>query len=138
MSSFNCNCNCKCRCPIAAVVVAVILGVVAAFLQITGAITVTTAFLWTLFGIGVVYLGVLVAVTAVARRTDTNNCLCPTLSTLLTGIVGTILFATVLLGVGIVATSVISAVLVGILIGSFFLTVAATACLVRYLANCSC
>ena len=138
MSTFSCNCNCKCRCPLAAIVLAVVLGVVAAFLQITGTITATPAFLWTLFGIGVVYLGALVAVTVVSRRADANNCLCPTLSTVLAGIVGTILFATVLLGVGIVATSIVSAVLVGILAGFFFLMIAATACLVRYLANCSC
>lgn len=136
MSCFRCNCNC--RCPVVAIVVAVILGIVAAFLQITGAITVTPAFLWTLFGIGVVYLGVLVVVTAVTRRMDTDNCLCPALGAVLAGIVGTILFAAILLGVGIVATSVLSAVLVGILVGAFFLTVTATACLVRYLANCSC
>ena len=136
MSSFSCNC--RCRCPIVAIVAAVVLGVVAAFLQITGAITVTPAFLWTLFGIGVVYLGVLAVATAVARRTNASTCVCPSLDALLAGIVGTILFAVVLLGVGIVATSVVSAILVGILVGSFFLMIAATACLVRYLTGCGC
>ena len=136
MSSFGCNC--KCRCPVLAIIAAVILGVVAAFLQITGTITVTAAFLWTLFGIGIVYLGVLAIATAVASNTNANACVCPSLNTLLAGIVGTILFAVVLLGVGIVATSVTSAVLVGVLVGFFFLMIAATACLVRYLANCGC
>ena len=135
MSSFGCNC--KCRCPVAAIVVAVVLGIVAAFLQITGTITVTTAFLWTVFGIGVVYLGVLAA-TVAASSADVSTCACASLSTLLAGIVGTILFAAVLLGVGIVATSVVSAILVGILVGFFFLTITATACLVRYLAGCGC
>ena len=134
MSCFSCNC--RCRCPVAAIVVAVILGVVAAFLQITGTITVTAAFLWTVFGIGVVYLGVLAA--TATRSTTTSACVCPSLSTLLVGIVGTILFAVILLGVGIVATSVVSAVLVGVLVGFFFLMISATACLVRCLADCSC
>lgn len=135
MSSFGCNC--KCRCPVAAIVVAVVLGIVAAFLQITGTITVTTAFLWTVFGIGVVYLGVLAA-TVAASSAQVSTCACSSLSTLLAGIVGTILFAAVLLGVGIVATSVVSAILVGVLVGFFFLVITATACLVRYLAGCGC
>ena len=41
----TCNCQFRCSCVIAAVIASVILGVVAAFLQITGAITVTPAFL---------------------------------------------------------------------------------------------
>ena len=134
MSCFSCNC--RCRCPVAAIVAAVILGVVAAFLQITGTITVTAAFLWTVFGIGVVYLGVLAA--AATRSTTACACVCPSLSTLLVGVVGTILFAVILLGVGIVATSVVSAILVGVLVGFFFLMITATACLVRCLADCSC
>lgn len=137
MSNFGCNF--RCRCPIAAIVAAVILGVVAAFLQITGTITVTAAFLWVVFGIAVVYLGVLAVAAAASRQTtDAGTCVCPSLNVLLAGIVGTILFAVVLLGVGIVATSVVSAILVGILVGFFFLVITATACLVRYLVGCGC
>ena len=133
MSCFNCNC----KCTAVSVVAAVILGIIAAFLQITGTITVTTAFLWAALGIAVVYLGVLLVSTALARRTPTA-CGCSALNATLAGVLGSILFATVLLAGGVVATSVVSAILVGILV--FFLTVAfaATACLVRYLADCGC
>lgn len=133
-----CSCNCKCRCVLAAIVVSAILGIVAAFLQITGTITVAPVFLWVALGIAVVYLGVLVVSTALARGTDDAPCLCPALETLLTGILGSALFSAVLLAVGIVATSVVSAILVGLVVASVALTLTATACLVRTLADCDC
>lgn len=129
------GCNCRRDCTLLAVVAGLILGVVGAFLQITGAIEVTPAFLWVAFGIGVVYLGVLLVSTALARRTE-NCCRCRSLEAVLTGILGTILFAVVLLAVGITATSVVSAILVGLLVASLTLTFAGTACLVKCLADC--
>lgn len=131
MSCFSCNC----KCTLASVVAAVILGVVAAFLQITGAITVTAAFLWVALGIAVVYLAVLVVSTALARRAETA-CGCSALNTVLAGILGSILFAVVLLAVGVVATSVVSAILVGILVFFLTVTLAGTACLVKTYADC--
>lgn len=130
------NCNSKCNCTLAAVVISVIVGVIAAFLQITGVITVAPVFLWVAFGIAVVYLGVLVVATAVARRTDQCSCKCDTLDALLVGILGTIAFAVVLLAVGIVATSIISAILVGLLLLFLTLTLTSSACFVRCTADC--
>lgn len=137
MSMQNCNYCYRCSCTAVAVVAAIVLGIVAAFLQITGVITVTAAFLWVVLGIAVVYLGVLVITGALAREERRQSCLCDSLNALLVGILGTVLFSLILLAVGIVATSVVSAILVGILIAFFFLTVLATACYVRYLAGCS-
>ena len=134
MSLFGCNC--KCSCTLAAVIVSAIVGVLTAFLQITGVITVTPVFLWVVFGIAVVYLGVLVVSTALARRAEETPCRCTTLTAVLAGILGSILLAVVLLAVGIVATSVLSAILVGILLFFFALTLTGTACLVRSLADC--
>lgn len=127
-------CN-RCNCTLLAVIASVIVGVVAAFLQITGTIIVTTAFLWVLFGIGVVSLGVLL-LGAARSRTDATYCLCTTVNTLLVAILGTILFAVVLLAVGVVATSVASAILVGLLLAFFTLLLTSGACLVRYLYGC--
>ena len=135
MSDFGCYCKCSCR--IAAVIASVIIGVVTAFLQITGVITVAPVFLWVAFGIAVVYLGVLVVAAALSGAEEAAGCLCTALNALLIGILGTILFAVVLLAVGIVATSILSAVLVGILLFFFSLTLTSTACLVRSLADCS-
>lgn len=136
MSIFGCRC--KCSCLLAAVIASVILGVVTAFLQITGTITVTTAFLWGVFGIAIVYLGVLVVAAALTGGEEASGCLCTTLNALLAGILGTALFAVVLLTVGIVATSILSAILVGILLFFFSLILTATACLIRILTACGC
>lgn len=131
-----CNCNCRFSCTLFAVVSAAILGVVTAFLQISGVILATPAFLWVTLGIGVVYLLGLVATAANRRGMDPTNCLCRALNGLLAGILGTILLSLVLLAVGIVATSVLSAVLVGVLVFFLWLTLASAACYIRCAADC--
>lgn len=127
------GCNFRCNCTVAAVVASLLVGVVTAFLQITAVITVTPVFLWVAFGIAVVYLGVLAAA---GGRTERCGCLCVILNTLLVGILLTILFALILLAVGITATSVISAILVGLLLFSFTLTLTSTACFAKCLSDC--
>ena len=134
MSSFNCCC--RYNCTALAVVVSAILGVLAAFLQITGVITVTDTFLWVVFGIAVVYLGVLVVSAVLSKHTEGSHCVCHSISTILAGILGSILTSVVLLAVGIVATSVISAILVGLLVLFFFLMITATACYLKCLNHC--
>ena len=127
-------CNCKISCPVLALVVSAIIGVLTAFFQITAVITVTPVFLWVVLGIAVVYLGALVVTGG--RRGEAGGCVCRTLGTLLAGILGTALFAVILLAVGIVATSVISAILVGVLVFFLALTLAGSACYVKCLADC--
>ena len=130
------NCAGRCRCTVAAIIASVIVGVLAAFFQITAVITVTPVFLWVAFGIAVVYLAVLTIAAALADPPEQTECFCDTLDALLAGILGTILFAVILLAVGIVATSVVSAILVGLLVFFFAVIVTATACFVRRLVNC--
>lgn len=128
--------SCSPGCTVIAVAASLILGVIAAFLRITAAITVTPAFLWVLFGIAVVYL----AVTLVSAALLRNGCcesLCSIVNALLAGALGTILLSVVLLGIEFVATSVLGAVLTGALIFFFFLTVTSAACLVRCFYNCN-
>ena len=137
MAFLNCNCNERCRCTIVELIVSAIVGVLTAFFQITGTIAVSTAFLWVVFGIAVVYLAALVIASALERRKEDGGCKCAALSALLAGILGTILTALVLLAFGITATSVISAIIVGLLLFFFALTVTATACLVRSLSDCA-
>ncbi len=134
MSLFGCNC--RSRCTLAAIVVSLIVGVVSAFLLITGTITITPVFLLVAFGIAVAALGVLLVSMSLARRDTLGSCVCNALEVVLTGALGTIAFAVILLAVGIVATSVVSAILVGLTAGFFTLTVTATACLIRCLADC--
>lgn len=131
------NCNCRCSCTLAAIFISVIAGVVTAFLQITGAITVIPAFLWTVFGIAVGYLAIVLLSAAQRGCEGFRECECEALDAALIGVLGTVLFSLVLLAVGIVATSIISAILVGVTIGFFALLLTATACLVRKLLGCN-
>ena len=113
-----------------------IIGVIAAFLRITGSIIVTPAFLWVLLGIAVVYLAVTYAVAAVLRNGCCVN-LCSIVSVLLAGILGTVLLSILLLAIEFSAASIIGAVLTGVLLFFFFLTVTSAACLVRCFLNCN-
>lgn len=129
-------CNCKCSCTLLSGVASLILGVIAAFLQITGAITVTTAFLWVVLGIGVGYLAILLPASALRQNGSLCVCICAAVNALLAGALGSILLAVILLAVGVVATSIVSAILVGLLIAFFALLISNTACLIRNLFNC--
>lgn len=129
------NCTCRFNCTLLSLIAAVILGVIAAFVQISGAAAVTTPFLWTALAIGIVSLWVLVGAAALVRRSAVSNC-CTAVTGLLAGILGTILFSTILLTVDIVAASVLSAILVGILVFFLTLTFGNTACYVRCLTAC--
>ena len=128
-------CGCKCTCTAAAVIASVIAGVLAAFLQITAVITVTPVFLWVAAGAAAVYLGILVLRSGCCGG-DLGSCGCAGLNTLLAGILGTILFALILLAVGITGTSVVSAILVGLTVFFLTLTVTGAACFVRTRAGC--
>lgn len=129
-------CNCKCSCSIVSAIASLIIGIIAAFLQITGAITVTAAFLWVTAGIAVGYLGILLLTASMQHQCTRCSCTCISLNTLLLGILGSIFFAVLLLAVGITATSILSAVLVGLLLLFFSLLISSTACLIRNLFDC--
>ena len=127
----------KCTCTIASLIVSLILGIVASFLQITAVITVTPVFLWVLFGVAVLMLGILTLSSALQSRSRTCASQCTILDVVLLGILGTIFFAGILLAVGIVATSIISALLVGLLVFSFSLVLTSLTCYIRCSVNCS-
>ncbi len=128
------NCNFKCSCTGLAVIAALIIGIVTAFLQITGVIVIAPLFLGAVFVIAIVYLAVLAVAVALARRTEAPCC--AKVDTVLAGILGTVLFSLVGLAFGLAAT-VIGAIVVGLLAAAFTLTVIGTACLIRCLADCT-
>ncbi len=134
MSCFNCRCSCSCA--LIAIIASVIIGVVAAFLQITGVITVLPVFLWVVLGIAVVYLAIITVAAAIAKGYDGCGCKCSILSVVIAGILGSILFSVVFLAVGVTAGSVASAILTGLLLISFSLLITGTACFARCLADC--
>lgn len=129
-------CNCKCSCTLFSVIASLIIGIIAAFLQITGTITVTTAFLWVVFGISVGSLGILLFSGSAQQSCNQCSCTCTALNTALIGSLGSILFSLVLLAVGVVATSIISAVLVGLSLLFLTLLLTSIACVIRSLFNC--
>ncbi len=129
-------CNCKIGCTVWALIASVLVGVLTAFFQITGAITVTAAFLWVVLGIAVVYLFGLLVVSFLEGRVTCKSCKCTGIGTVLIGILGSILLSVILLAFGVVATSVVSAILVGLLLFFFTLTLSGAACLIRCLTDC--
>ncbi len=131
------NCNQGTCCTTLAVVASIIIGIITAFLRFSAIITLTPAFLWTVFGIAVVYLGVTALVSANLSTLGTRSCICQTLSTLVVGILGTILFALILLAVTFAATSVVGAIFSGVLLGFFSLIITSLACIVKCLSLCS-
>ncbi len=133
--STSCSC-CRPGCTVIALAASLIVGVITAFLRITAAITLTPVFLWVLLGIAVVYLAVVLVAGALSRN-ECGEGLCGIITTLLAGILGTILLSIVLLAIEFVATSIIGAVLTGALLFFFSITVTSTACLVRCFFNCN-
>ena len=128
-------CRYKCSCTILALIASLVIGIIGAFLQITAVITVTPVILWVLLGIAVALLGLLVLSAALQTcRSCPEGC--SILNTLLIGSLGTILFAAVLLLVGITATSVVSAILVGLVLFFFSLALTTLACYIRCLSGC--
>ncbi len=131
----NFGCGCRVNCAGLAIVASVIIGIITAFLQFSAIITVTPAFLWVLFGIAVVYLAVLL-VSERLQGNGTCQCRCGVLPVLLAGILVTVLTAVILLAIPPTPASVLSALIVGVLLGAFSLTVTTTACLVKCAAGC--
>jgi len=131
----NSNCSCRIDCSALVIFASVIIGIVAGIFRAIALITVTPAFLWVLFGIAVVYLGVnlLASSGCCAER---NPC-CSRLSLVLTGILGTILASVILLGITFAATSIIGAIITGLLLFFFSLTIGGTACLINCRYNCN-
>ncbi len=119
------------QCPYLAVVISIIIGITTAFLTFGATITITPAFLWVVFGIAVVYLLVTFVTFYVKDSQSSFRCIFRTVPALLIGILGTILTAIILLGVAFAATSVLGAIISGLLLFFFTLMITATACLVR-------
>lgn len=131
-----CNCESRFACTFWAVIASAIVGVVTAFLQITGVITVAPVVSWVFFGIAVLYLVVALATLSFGDRAAVCRGRCTALTALLIGILGTILTALVILAFAFVATSVAGAIVLGLELFFFSLTVTSTACLVRCLFGC--
>ena len=130
--NMNNNCNCRSDCLTFGIAAAIVVGIVTAILRFTAIITVTPVFLWVTLGIAVVYLALLLVTTLATRdETDLPCRKCWTLTSLLIGLLGTILLSVVLLAIPFAATSALGAVLTGLLLAFFTLFIVSSACLVK-------
>lgn len=131
------NCLCRPGCIGLSIVASIIVGIITAFLQFAGAITVTPAFLWVALGVSVVFLGLLLVLSYSFPNASGQCCTCPALNTLLVSTLGGALLSVVLLAFPPVAASILFAILTGGLLAFLALILTATACLVRCVAGCS-
>lgn len=131
----NNGCKNRYNCLDIAVLASVIVGVIAGVLTFLATITLTPAFLWVIAGVAVVYLALLLFITSFSR--DVTFCKFEALRAVLFGILGTILFSVILLGVTFAATSVVGAIFAGLAVGFFALTITATACLIKRNVTCN-
>lgn len=129
------NCSCRPNCMGIGVLVSIVIGIIAGFLTASGILAVSTPFLWALFAIATVSLGLLLTLTVVSGARSLR-CICNSLSLLLTGILGTLLVSVILLVIDIAVGSIIGAIITGLLFLFFALLVTTSACLIRCIADC--
>ena len=127
---------CRRDCTTWAIVVAVVLGVLAVFLQVTGIFTIGTAALTAALGVALVALAVLLLTMSTASGGD-GYCLCRSVSAALVGAIATIVLAVVLLALELPATGFAFLVLTGLLVAAFTLLLASVVCLIRCLSGCN-
>ena len=132
----NSYCCCRRDCTTWAIVAAVVAGVLAVFLQVTGIITIGTAALTAALGVGLVSLAVLLLALSTTQPGD-GYCLCRSVGAALAGAVGTIVLAIVLLALDLPATGLAFLLLTGLLVAAFTLLLASIVCLIRCVSGCN-
>ena len=128
------NCDCSIGCVGRAVVAGVIIGIITAVLRYTAVITLTSAFLWVLFGIAIGLLGFTLLASGMGSTTF-NSC-CKNLRAFLTGILGTVLTSVILLGITFAATSLLGAFISGLLLFFFTFMLVSAVCFILCNYNC--
>lgn len=137
MSKLSCNCSCSqgTQCLLFSVTASVIIGIITSLFAVTTIITVTPVFLWVVLGIAIVYLAITLLISVSICYSHKHSCSNTPLLLLLTGILGTILTAVILLMVEFVSASVLAAIITGALMLFFSLFITSAACLVRCFAG---
>ena len=124
------SCGCTRDCVFWGLIVSLAIGVLVAFLRVTAVITLGTTALVVALGYAAVYLALL----TIFRRSA--GC-CRALLALLIGLLGTILTALILLAFSFAATSIIGAIITGLLAASVTLSLTASGCYIRCDADCA-
>lgn len=121
----------KCNCTLLAVVVSTAVGIIAAVLLFTAVIAVTPAFYWVVLGIAVGFLAIALATSLTACECSGGHCRGSALGAFIVGALGAILTSLILLGVNFAATSVIGAIVFGVLLFFLSLLATSTACVIK-------
>lgn len=129
--------NARTACLFRVRIVSTVIGIVAAFLRTRAVFTVPAAFLIGAFVLAAVYLATILVVSVLLRVQPNPDCLGPAVNGLLAGILVTVLSATGLLVIPFGATSIVGAIVTGLLAAALSLTLGATACLARCLTGCA-
>ena len=124
------NCGCARDCVFWAFIVSLAIGVLVAFLTVTAVITPAPVAAVVALSFAAIYLAAL----AVFRRS--GGC-CRALLALIIGLLGTILTALILLAFSFVATSIIGAIITGLLAAAVTLSLTASGCYIRCDADCA-
>jgi hypothetical protein len=132
----NSYCCCRRDCTTWAIVAAVVAGVLAVFLQVTGVITIGIPALTAALGVGLVALAVLLLAMSATQAED-GYCLCRSVGAALAGAVGTIVLAIALLALALPATGLAFLLLTGLLVAAFTLLLASVVCLIRCMSGCN-
>lgn len=125
MNQSNCVYNFSC-CALA-LVASIIIGIVTVFLTYSATIAISPVFLWVFFGIALLFL----FTEYFAFRSNNTACICGLSTQLLVGILGTVLTTLVLLTIDFAATSIIGAIVTGLMLFFFTLTLFTVACKIR-------
>ncbi len=129
----NENCGYKLDCVIFSIMASIIVGIVTAIFRYTAIVTITPVFLWVIFGIAVGYI-----LLAFIKPRTCCATVCKKLPLILSiiGALVTVLLSVILLAITFAATSVTGAILYGIALGAFSLTLTAAACYALKTEDC--
>ena len=133
----NCTCECRWNCAAIGIIISLIVGVVGAIILATTTPVIPVAIYWGTLVTALVFLAVTLIVTAITRLVGTASCLCNTLPTLLSGIIGTIILSIVVLVINIATITLPLAILLGVLIAFAGIMLSGLVCLTTCIAGCS-
>ena len=120
----------RCNCVALSLIASIAVGIIGAVLLFTAVITVLPVIYWVIAGIAVGFLALAFFISAFTP--DCNKaCLRQVLTTFIIGVLGTILTALILLGVGFAATSVIGAIVFGAAVFFFSLLITSVVCAIK-------
>lgn len=129
------NCSCRFSCTGVAAVISAIVGVVTALLTVTGTITIAPLF-FTVAAATAAGALVLLFLAAVFGRFGCSCCLQNSIVAVLIGALGVLATTAVLTSVVFAATSILGAVITGLLLAFLSLIFVSYACLIRCLTDC--